>query len=395
MAEREPHRIHTIVLTRDRPGTLSRCVSGLAPQLGPGDALTVLDDSAMDFVSVNTDVLRETAAHGRSVLSHLEWRSTSSDLSDRSGSRGAQWLVRTHDRDIAPLRNFSLLLAAAVPFETVVLVDDDIVDAMPAMMHEEIGRIRRPGTGVVMGAQLHGVSELDIITRLWQGVEVLGQRPADASGCDPKRVFGAYASVAPELQVSGRYPSGGYMALALNPTQITAFPPGYNEDWLWGLLRRGRPGVEVLWARHAARHDPPSVRRPTDADCVFELTGDLVLDCLEMLDCPAGLDPTQRLALLAEAQPTPELLPAFRLRELREGIAKANLDEKARSILFEHGLGSLERLSGAAALDVDWRARVAAWCRSAAVAMRSFEETLTGVGVLGHVRSAWTEGQVR
>lgn len=395
MAERKPHRVHTIVLTRDRPSTLRRCVSGIVRQLGQGDALTVLDDSGTECVSANVDVVRERAGYGQSELCHLEWRSTSAALRSRSGTRGSEWLVRTHDRDIAPLRNLSLLLAAAVPSEIVVLVDDDIVGAAPALMYEEISRIRRPGAGVVMGAQLHGVSELDIITRLWQGVEVLAQRSVDASECDPKSVFGASTRVAPELQVSGRYPSGGYLGFALEPGQMTAFPPGYNEDWLWGHLRRDRPDVQVAWASHAALHDPPSVRRPTDADCIFELTGDLSLDCLEMLECPAGTGPIQRLALLAEAEPIANLMPIFRLQALREGIAKANLDEKARSILLEHGLGSLERLSHAAELDVDWRASVVAWSRRAAVAIHSFEAALTEGGVLGHVRSAWTEGQVR
>lgn len=395
MAEHRPHRIHTIVLTRDRPDTLRRCLAGIVRQLGRDDALTVLDDSATDFVLANAGTLRNAARHGQITACHLDWASTSNSLSDLRGTPCSHWLVRTHDRDIAPIRNFSLLLAAAIPFETVVLVDDDIVDAAPATMHDEISQVRRPGMGVVMGAHLSGVSELDIITRLWQGIDVLARSRSNDCVYEPKRVFQASASVAPDLKVSGQYPSGGYLGFSLDSDQMTAFPPGYNEDWLWSHLQRDRSDVQVTWARHAVLHDPPTVRRPTDADCIFELTGDLALDCLETLECPTGTSPANRLAMLAEVEPGADLMPAFRLQELRESITKMNLDEKARSILLDYGLASLERLLQTGTLAVDWQSTLAEWCRNAVIAMRSFDAFLREVTVLRHVQSTWAEGQVR
>lgn len=395
MPESERNRIHAIVLTRDRPDTLRRCVSGVLPALGRNDALTVLDDSAQDARSANGSVLRAASAHGRCPRHHLEWGSTCAALQRFLGVQHSAWLVRTHDRDIAPLRNFSLLLAAATPFETVLLVDDDIVDAAPLVMHEEINRLRRPGIGAVLGAELHGVSELDIITRLWQGIDVLTQSHIHTCRNDPKSVFRADSKNAPDSQTSRRYPSGGYLGFSLSPDQMSAFPPGYNEDWLWCLLWRGRQDVEVAWSRHTAIHDPPSVRRPTEEDCIFELTGDLVLDCLELLDWQSDTSPTERLALLGQMEPGADLLPEARLQELRDRLGQANLDEGARSMLLEHGLASLERLSQAGALHGDWRTIVAAWCRSATMVLQSFDAALAEVGILKYVRSAWTEGQVK
>lgn len=394
MPSNEPRRIHTIVLTRDRPETLERGVAELLRQLGRDDALTVLDDSATRVTPANAGVLSALAGSGSCAVRHIEWASVAAGLTGSSGACGVEWLERTYSRDIAPLRNYSLLLAAAVPFQTVVLVDDDIVGAVPVVMHEEIREVGEPAIGVVMGARLDGVSEHDVLTRLWQGVGVLG--PAGGSSeRDPKEVFLACAPLAARLQTTGRYPSGGCLAFALSPGQMTAFPPGYNEDWLWSLLQRDRPDVRIVWSRHSPIHDPPSVRRPTDADCMYELSGDLVLDCLESLVCPAGAGPIERLTLLAQAEPAADHLPGSRLQALREELAEAELGGSARGLLLAYGLAGLERLSRAGMLDVDWQGIVAAWCRRASAVIRSFDASLTEGGVLEQVESEWTKGQVR
>jgi hypothetical protein len=55
-------RVHAVILTRDRPGTLGRCVDTALSNLGSSDALTVLDDSCATVTYTNAMALAKTAS---------------------------------------------------------------------------------------------------------------------------------------------------------------------------------------------------------------------------------------------------------------------------------------------------------------------------------------------
>src|SRR5215210_7936789 len=115
-------RIHAIVLTRDRPETLRRCIVTALASLGPEDMLTILDDSVPTLSPVNAALLAanpSVSSPTRVYLSTLR----AQELLTRAVSRpDLIWLSRTATRDIAPLRNLSLLLSVVVPAEITIFI---------------------------------------------------------------------------------------------------------------------------------------------------------------------------------------------------------------------------------------------------------------------------------
>ena len=174
-------RIHAIILTQDRPETLRRCIGTALPSLGAQDTLTILDDSLSPvspanaaLLSMSLDVLGPTRIH----LSIQRAR----EIIRRSVSRSALfWLSKTAPRDIAPLRNLSLLLSTAVPAETTILIDDDIRGFDVVATHQRISALAQGTWGVIAGAEIGGINEKDTITRLTDALEVLAKLPPGAA----------------------------------------------------------------------------------------------------------------------------------------------------------------------------------------------------------------------
>ncbi|MGH7243406.1 MAG: hypothetical protein ACREJD_08330 [Phycisphaerales bacterium] len=392
MASGDRFRIHAIILTRDRPDTLARCVSSVLCTLGGSDVLTVIDDSGPNARIANSRALLSASNPANILLNQLVWESTCAALGKMPTCQDATWLERTFERDIAPLRNLSLLLAATVSSETVVLIDDDIIGMNLLSMHAEVAALRSTGSGAIVGAEIGGLSELDVVTRLWNAIDFLAERRSDAVSRGPREVFRATTGAIRQTDCSGHYASGGCLAFSLTPQQMTAFPPGYNEDWLWCLLGQ-RQDVRTAWSASPVTHDPPWVRRPSADDCLFELVGDLVLDCLEELRCENVLTPAQRLERLSKMKPGNDLFPETRVRELCDRLAAAAIDAEGRTMLREHGLASLIQLRDSGKLSGDWGSIVAAWSRDATSKLRSHQTAMLDVGVLAHLRSIWKEGR--
>jgi hypothetical protein len=284
-----------------------------------------------------------------------------------------------------------LLLAIAVPSEIVVLLDDDVVGADLPRLHKEVVELCRAGRGDAVAAEIRGVSELDVVSRLEHAIDVLSFHGGVRASDDPKQVFGGADGIHGARASGARcYPSGGCLALAVTPARIAGFPPGYNEDWLWSLLRTEGADSRAGRSSHPVVHDPPTVRCPGPEDCLFELTGDLVLDCLESLGCEEAAD--ERLRRLASARPDPGALPKRRVQELLQRLKSAGLERTGRRMLEEHGLTALEHLLDCGALDKDWGAVVSDWSRDAASKLRSFEAATRDDRALAHLRQIWQEG---
>ena len=261
-------RIHAIVLTRDRPETLRRCIATALSSLGPNDVLTILDDSSPAGPRTDASLLA-MASIGPAPIRIYVSTVFAIEMITRSVSSSAQlWLSKTAPRDIAPLRNLSLLLSVAVPAQTTVFIDDDIHGFNLAETHLKVSALVQSGGGVVAGAHIGGINEMDTITRLSEAIDMIEDLPP---GMEPQSVRDLFHTRGSSHTGGGgvaRYLSAGYLAFRLPSERLFAFPPGYNEDWLWCLLHAEYPKVRILCLDEAVIHDPPSVRRPTREDCL-------------------------------------------------------------------------------------------------------------------------------
>lgn len=256
-------RVHAIILTRDRPETLRRCLALALRSLDDQDVLTILDDSTAP-IAPPLWALITSAPHAASptciYLSSLDTR----DAITQACPANCSWLSKTAPRDIAPLRNTALLLAAAQPAETTLLVDDDIDNFNLIATHHRLVALAKGS--VIGGAHIGGISELDTVTRLAEAIDHM-EHLAGAKPESPRNLF----QVSEDLSCAGacNYVSGGYLAFRLSPDQMFAFPPGYNEDWLWCLLHRSNQHLQIVRFPEVVSHDPPEVRRPSRDDLLF------------------------------------------------------------------------------------------------------------------------------
>lgn len=389
MQRSRSYRVHAIVLTQDRPAELFRCVSEVARALNGEDAITVLDSSRPHDQSANAEVLARTRSASGPGLHVLRWQGVSGAF----GSECEPWMAPTYRRDIAPLRNLSLLLAAVVESESTMLLDDDVRSVPVINMHRELQERSRAAHGSVLGAAIDGVSESDVLTRLEVAAGVLEERAGAVDPLDAKELFQVSARHKASTGYRRWYASGGCMAHVLQADQMTAFPPGYNEDWLWCELQDEQ--LIGQSERHRADHDPPAVRCPSESDCLFEMTGDLVLDCLIETDHGAGMSIEERLNELAEFVPPADFLPGARLHELHGRLASMRVEEKGLQVLRRYGLTVLDNLQKSGALDIDWRTVISEWSRDAGRKARSFQTSLRDVRVRNRLYSLWQEGRLQ
>ena len=190
VGEFEAPRVHAIVLTRDRPEGLRRCVETALSKLTWRDALTVLDDSAPLKASANRTSLVGIAKRSRTVVSHLLAAQAHRQVAAMNNGARMPWQARSAVRDIAPLRNLSLLLSAALGGHTTVLIDDDVTGFDLLATHRFLAEMLPLPNGVIVGAQMGGWTEMDTVTRLQDALTRLTARSGQ-KGLAMAELFGA------------------------------------------------------------------------------------------------------------------------------------------------------------------------------------------------------------
>lgn len=374
-------RVHAIILTRDRPETLRRCLRETLCGLGPQDRVTILDDSSATGRVRMLDSELRPREHP-AALFHVRSHEVEMVVSGSVGARPL-WLSRMASRDIAPLRNLSLLLSAVIAAETTLLIDDDVCKIDPVGMHRCLD-MAEPARDVIAGVAMTGISELDTITRLTDAIEELSRLDSDTDDVSPRSLFQAPPKSLTSNRSECRYVSGGYLAFRLACCRLFAFPPGYNEDWLWCLLQ-SNSGVRVTRTLEAVAHEPPGLRQPTAEDLSFELLGDLVFDCLDSQEKQPTVSPQQMLVALAARPPDADWMPAQRARELLDKTKDQSVRDKA-SLLEPYGLSLLGKMLQAGELDWSGTEVVASWSRDAVAKHEAFKATLRDEKVIFQVR---------
>lgn len=363
-----------IVLTRDRPATLERCTSEIVSHLGPDDRLTVLDDSCGTDAIDNSRLLAVSAARSSASMTHVVVSQAREAMRRSLDPDQLLWMAKTAPRDIAPLRNLSLLLSTAVPADTTLLIDDDICDFDLQAVHERVTALARRDCGVIVGARIAGINERDTIERLTDaldGLVGLGDELGPRCWHD---LFWVKRSIDCATRTT-RYVSGGFLAFQIPFGELYAFPPGYNEDWLWCLLYSTTQKVSI-WISGAVTHGPPDIRRPTRSDVLFELNGDLIFDCLEEQQPFKATDPVSVICSMAGRVLDEDSLPAVRTAKLLERASLLSGGGPCPAALELFGLGILRCMLAEGHLNLDAGRVVREWCYDAVAKHKAMAATL-------------------
>jgi hypothetical protein len=304
------------------------------------------------------------------------------------------WLSKTAPRDIAPLRNLSLLLSTAIPAETTILIDDDIYGFNLVATHHRISKLAQTSRGVIAGAEISGINEEDTITRLMGALDLLEKLPPKAKVEPIRDFFHMPDSSTSDVCTVERYVSAGYLAFQLPPERVFAFPPGYNEDWLWCLLHGGDETVRIWRSGEVVIHGPPALRRSTREDFIFELAGDLVFDCLEERYGENACDPEAALIGISGRLPSSALTPFARALELMEKVRILSQHGHSLCVLEEYGLAVLADMLRLGELDMDGSQMLTGWCRNAIAKQRSVAAMLRDEKALPVLQSLTREGRV-
>lgn len=388
-------RVHAVILTQNRADVLRRCVNTALSTLGPGDALTVLDDSCASVANENDSMLDEAARRSRARLTHLPAEQTHEAIARISRGRNAMWQTKTAPRDIAPLRNLSLLLSVVVDAHTTVLIDDDIdgfdLDATHRMLD---ARVRGP-EGVIAGAEIRGMTEMDTLTRLADAMCLL-QTKVHKNTVPIEKLFRVLADENyPGADACG-WVSAGYVAFRLPPAKLFAFPPGYNEDWLWCLLHGASGDARVMRLEEAVAHEPPFLRRSSREDILFELAGEFVFDCLRESGNRRSRAPEVVLDDLAQHAPAPSLMPLVRAEMVLKQACQLSQNGYGRilSELDSYGLRALDDMKRSGELEMDGSRMLCDWSGDAAAKQESFAATLASPTLQVAIRAMLQAGRL-
>lgn len=386
-------RLHAIILTRDRADECGRCVDLALSALGRHDFLTILDDSAPSATAENHALLTTAAGCSNTMVSHLSATRVHDAVADAFGGSRLAWQCRSAPRDIAPLRNLSLLLSATVGAQTTIMIDDDVVGFDLEATYSFIAEQQYEPRGIIVGAEIGGLTEMDTITRLEHAMARLMERPYQERA-PVSDLFRAASVNGSQDAGACHWVSAGYMALNVQHARLVAFPPGYNEDWVWCLLQRAEYGTQTLKSGHTVLHEPATMRHPTCDDIQFELAGDLILDSL--VECGAVEAQGRACALrrLCGYRPDSSMLPAGRVAEVMQQVAEAERMGRLHPDLWEYGLRALKDMLDGDALGVDGTALVSAWCRDAEAKQLSFAPMLTNTAVLTALEALLIKGRV-
>jgi hypothetical protein len=240
------------------------------------DALIVLDDSTKQYRLKNHAVLLDSL-RGQMSVAHLSVRDCINAFTKYLPASALVWSKRTAQRDIAPIRNVSLILSRCFQTEHILLVDDDITEFDVATTRSWMRGLLEEYGSVVAGAHIGGVDETDIISRLEGGI----RRACTCGKNNEKRISAresfTVSPVSAETVSRSEFVSGGYLSFKFASGEIEPFPPGYNEDWLWCLSLRSKAKASVFRIPQVVTHQPVKLRRPTENDIVFELRGDVAV----------------------------------------------------------------------------------------------------------------------
>lgn len=315
-------------------------------------------------------------------------------IAQASGGQGTAWQSRTATRDIAPLRNLTLLLSTVVDAQTTILVDDDVCCYDLEATHLQLGTHYRALGPVVVGAEIGGTSELDTITRLCDALCLL-ESNAQNSAVATKDLFRVYPDSHHPHSAVCQYLSAGYMAFRLPPSGLFAFPPGYNEDWLWCLLLGAGGRARLLRDDQVVVHEPPSLRQSTRGDILFEISGDLIFDCLAAHCDSCASGPVPDLERLADCVPDASMTPSVRAEAtLKQALMlRENGHRGVIADLEGYGLRALRCMLHSGELEVDSTRLLREWSVDAVAKQKSFAMTLGDVTVRRALREAMKEGR--
>lgn len=385
-------RIHAIILTKDRPETLSRCLASAVASLSALDAVTILDDSCRVASDAVKHMAFRAAADARAHIAHLRTGQLFDVVAQAVDGRGISWQTKCAARDIAPLRNLELLLSAACKGQTTVLIDDDVHSFDLQRTHEYATLAAPVDNGSIVGAAIGGMTEQDTVTRLADAMNVLKSTPK----APIIELFRAPAVEAHQLGAPCGWVSAGYLTFDLPLEQLFAFPPGYNEDWLWCLLQGATGRTRIMRSTQIVDHAPPVVRRSSPDDIHFELRGDFVFDCLARQVNGVARSPDIVLQSLQGHAPDQSLLPVTRAeellsqhRDLRGGLNHAC----GLETLDKYGLGLLRDMLHSGDLALDGRRVLIEWCADAIEKQRAFTATVRDSAVQRGVWRAMREGR--
>jgi hypothetical protein len=386
-------RIHTVILTRDRPTSLRRCIETALRTMGPDDELTVLDDSSPNTSRINSEVLSKAARCSVASLTLHRAEQLFELVRKASNGQIGRWQSKTAHRDIAPLRNLSLLLSTTIDSQTTVLVDDDICGYDLEATHRTVDERYRTLGPLIVGAKIGGTTELDTVSRITDAMCQLASKPnysANAAGlfraipCDQGHRFSMC-----------EYLSAGYLAFRLPIADLFAFPPGYNEDWLWCLLHGANNRVHLVRDDQEVEHDPPELRKSSREDIFFEIAGDLVFDCLTELREPWPSTTDEVLSRLADFAPDSSMMPLVRVDTALKQ-AEALSEDGYSAVLTDldsYGLGVLRSMLRSGELELDGVSTLRAWSVDAVAKSISFARTLGDFAVRHALREATQEGK--
>jgi hypothetical protein len=379
-------------LTRNRPDTLQRCVATALSSLGEMDVLTILDDSAPELRSINAQLLATTPSSTRPRRIHLPTSNCRDTLTRLASRPSFVWLDKTAPRDIAPHRNTSLLLSEALPAQTTILIDDDIHGFDLATTHQRTKALDDGGLGFIAGAEIAGTSELDVITRLGDAIDK-ATAVADVKISSHRELFQAHRETPLPFGSPRRYVSAGYLAFWFPDAPLFAFPPGYNEDWLWCLIHGTASQVQIASLGEVVIHDPPALRQLNRADLLFELTGDVVFDSFEEQISPAHIDPATVITRLSDHPPQADSMPSARALEIVNKARFSRLNGLL-PILQEYGLRELATLLETGELEMDGTRLMNNWGSDAIMKQRSLAATLRDRDALAAMTSLCNEGTI-
>ena len=306
------------------------------------------------------------------------------------------WQSKAAPRDIAPVRNLSLLLATVIDACLTVLVDDDICNFDVDTTYRAIDGLARSDKGLLVATDIAGTSEQDTVTKLLAAMQILEAAP-QGSVVPVEELFRVQGSGTLSCGSSRLPTSAGYLAFRLPLRSVIAFPPGYNEDWIWGLLQQDANAVQVL-RMGTVMHDPASLRRPTVEDVLFELTGDLVYDCAsDCIDVSRSNGRGLILDSLLNCRPATPMMPAARALEVRDKARRLADGGCASGMaaLDDYGLSVLRDMLATGNLEVNGEAVLHGWSRDAIVKQASFAATVGDARALMAVAGLAREGRLR
>jgi hypothetical protein len=244
----------------------------------------------------------------------------------------------------------------------------------------------------IAGAQIGGISELDTITMLNDAID-RATTVADLDISSHRELFRAKKQCPPILGSRCRFVSAGYLAFRLPGDVLFAFPPGYNEDWLWCLIHAAASQVQIVSLGEVVMHDPPVLKQLSQAELLFELTGDIVFGSVEERVFPLHIDPEGVLMCLVNHSPPIESMPSARAFEVMHKVRCAKVDGLF-PILQDYGVRELATLLGAGKLEMDGTRVMNDWASDAIVKQRSLALTLRDGNAMAALNSLCQEGTI-